>query len=96
LPLAPRSAYQTPTSLGDAVIEDRSVIDDLELLAGCVIRAATVPYVHLCSWSTPGKAALVGKTWPDKAPLKMTIVYLLVYSKGKEPKAIAVQRRLDF
>lgn len=43
-----------------------------------------------------GKAALVGKTWPDKTPLKMTIIYLLVYSKGKEPNAIAVERRLDF
>ena len=42
-----------------------------------------------------GKTALVGKSWPDKPPL-MTIVYLLVYSKGKEPKAIAVERRLDF
>jgi len=26
----------------------------------------------------------------------MTIVDLLVYSKGKEPKATAVERRLDF
>ena len=42
------------------------------------------------------KVALVGMTWPDKTPLKMSIVYLLVYSKGKEPKAIAVERRLDF
>ena len=42
------------------------------------------------------KAALVGMTWPDKTPLKMTIVYLLVYSTGKEPKAIAVERQLDF
>ena len=43
-----------------------------------------------------GKTAMVGKTWPNKTPSKMTIVYLLVYSKGKEPKAIAVERRLDF
>jgi hypothetical protein len=42
------------------------------------------------------KAALVGMTWPDKTPLKMSIVYLLAYSKGKEAKAIAVERRLDF
>ena len=56
-----------------------------------------MPYGHLCSWSTPReKTAVVGKTWPNKTSLKMTIVYLLVYSKGKEPKAIAVERRLDF
>ena len=39
------------------------------------------------------KTAMVGKTWPNNTPLKMTIVYLLVYSKGKEQKAIAVERR---
>ena len=43
-----------------------------------------------------GKTAMVGKTWPNKTLVKMSIVYLLVYSKGKKPKAIAVERRLDF
>ena len=41
------------------------------------------------------KTALVGKTWPDKTPLKMTIAYLVVYPKGKEPTAIAVRRQIE-
>ena len=96
LPLAPRSAYRTPTSLGDAVTEDRSVIDDLELLAGCVTSWHGAVRTLMLLVYAERKVALVGMTWPDKTPLKVSIVYLLVYSKGKEPKAIAVERRLAF
>jgi transcriptional regulator with XRE-family HTH domain len=41
------------------------------------------------------KTALVGKNWPDKTPLKMTIAYLVVYPKGKEPAVIAVERQIE-
>jgi hypothetical protein len=42
------------------------------------------------------KVALVGKNWPDQTPVKMVIVYLVVYPKGKEPSVIAVQRQVEF
>lgn len=42
------------------------------------------------------KTALVAKSWPDQAPVKMTIVYLVVYPKGKEPTVIAAQRQIEF
>jgi len=41
------------------------------------------------------KVSLVGKNWPDQTPVKMTIVYLVAYPKGKEPSAIAVQRQVQ-
>jgi len=42
------------------------------------------------------KVALVGKNWPDRTPVKMAIVYLVVYPKGKEPGVIAVQRQVEY
>lgn len=39
--------------------------------------------------------SLVAKNWPDQTPVKMTIVYLVAYPQGKEPKVIAVQRQIQ-
>jgi hypothetical protein len=38
---------------------------------------------------------MVGQNWQDKTPLEMTIVYVVVYPKGKEPKEILVPRKVS-
>ena len=39
---------------------------------------------------------LMSETWVNKTPLEMTIVYLVAYPMGKEPKQIFVPRELSF
>ena len=38
---------------------------------------------------------LVGKDWADKTPWEVTIVYLVAYPKGSEPKLILVPRKVS-
>jgi hypothetical protein len=39
---------------------------------------------------------LVGKEWTDKTPWAVTIVYLVVFPKGSEPKLIYAPRQIKF
>lgn len=42
------------------------------------------------------EAKLVGRDWPDKTPMESTIVYIVAFPQGDEPKVLVAPRKLNF